>query len=110
MSPSIPNAFPPADDSTALSADAAADAAGRAYVQRLQPSLRQWLLMYSLRQRGLLAFFLGNCPRGGVIVVARHPDELVDRINALELDTWQLPAAAASPLPSQPAPGFGGLL
>jgi hypothetical protein len=44
------------------SADAAADARGKAFVTQWQPKTRHWWLMYSPSKRSLMAFYLGDCP------------------------------------------------
>ncbi|HEX4814454.1 MAG TPA: hypothetical protein VFV66_17060 [Nonomuraea sp.] len=95
-------------------ADAAADAAGAAFVRQWQPRMPNWLLMYSRHQRGLVAFFAGKCPPGGLVVEAAFPDELLQRINERLVDLWTstptspVQAPALVPEAVSPAPRRGG--
>ncbi|MFC7593084.1 hypothetical protein ACFQYP_62330 [Nonomuraea antimicrobica] len=72
-------------------ADANADAAGRAAVAYWQPQIRDWLLMYSLSKRALVAFYRGHCPPPGLYVEAGHPEELRAKMNAEVLALWCSP-------------------
>ncbi|MFI7707492.1 hypothetical protein [Nonomuraea sp. NPDC049480] len=93
------------------SADAAADAAGMAFVKHWQQRVPYWWLMYSRRKRRLVAFYQGNCPPPGLVVEAAHPDELLERMSREAQALWRSPASQTpqphSSMESSPGPGEG---
>ncbi|AQZ63028.1 unnamed protein product [[Actinomadura] parvosata subsp. kistnae] len=73
--------------------DTAADAMGKNYAERLQRRLPDWWVMYSLRDRALVAFYAGHCAPGGIWVAAEHPDELLRRMSDAVQAQWRSQAA-----------------
>ncbi|MGP3959576.1 hypothetical protein ACTWPT_26555 [Nonomuraea sp. 3N208] len=82
--------------------DAAADAVGKEHVERLQRRLFDWWVMYSLRDRGLVAFYKGHCAPGGIWVTAEHPDELLRRMTDVVQAQWR--SQAVYGLANSPGP------
>ncbi|MEV0313506.1 hypothetical protein [Nonomuraea fuscirosea] len=90
-------------------ADAAADAAGMAFVEQYRPRLHLWWLMYSLRRRRLVAFYQGDdCPPPGLVVEAAHPDELLKRMNNEAQALWISRQGRQPLLLAGSFPGSGG--
>ena len=59
--------------------------------------------MYAPYTRRFVAFYMGNCPPGGIVVEADHPDELVHRMSEAAPDQ----SLRAAPLPYRPG-SYGG--
>ncbi|MFI9845144.1 hypothetical protein ACIHFD_49555 [Nonomuraea sp. NPDC051941] len=93
------------------SADAATDAAGIDFVERYQPRVPHWWLMYSRHKRSLVAFYQGYYPPPGLVVEAKYPDELLQRMSLEGRALWRSPtsqAARSSTLvENPPGPGRG---
>jgi hypothetical protein len=85
----------------ARKADAATDAVAEAFVMQWR-RLLDWWLMYSRRNRRLVAFYQGHCPPPGLIVEATYPEELLRRMSSKAHALWQSPTALASTM-QQPA-------
>ncbi|NJP96408.1 hypothetical protein HCN51_44450 [Nonomuraea sp. FMUSA5-5] len=69
--------------------DAAADAFGRNFVHKYQFRFPDWMLMYSLRDRGILAFYCGACAPGGIVVGASRPEQLLRLMSDAVHAQWQ---------------------
>jgi hypothetical protein len=69
--------------------DAAADAFGMDFVRKYQSRFPDWVLMYSLRDRGILAFYRGACAPGGIVVGASRPEQLLRLMSDSVHAQWQ---------------------
>ncbi|MEW1844109.1 hypothetical protein AB0392_39705 [Nonomuraea angiospora] len=80
--------------------DAAADAFGTEYVRQHQRRFPDWLLMYSRVDRGLLAFYRGFSAEGGILVAAKHSEQLLRLMSDAAQKQWRTPPVLQ--LPTQP--------
>ncbi|TDC08067.1 hypothetical protein E1267_11380 [Nonomuraea longispora] len=72
-----------------FASDAEADRRGMKYVAESQARFPHWLLFYSRHERGLVAFYRGECPRPGLIVTAPDQEMLVRRMAEEVQGLWQ---------------------
>jgi hypothetical protein len=63
-----------------VAGDAEADLRGMKYVVEFQSRFPYWLLFYSRHERGLVAFYRGECPHPGLVVTAPDHETLVRRM------------------------------